>query len=200
MVNNLTGNSGHCKGFSSINNDEGEKLDNQDAADFMNEYFSNIGKTLNENNSSKWTPHRYFEDEPLESFSLTVVSEDIIMKYIKTLCVSKPSGIPHVNNKILRDALSSIPFEITSLMNNSILNDHFPAQWKNGTITPIPKPGKLSNKSNWRPITILNTVGKLLEKIVHYQTSLYLQYREILNDNQHGFRRILAHLQQFLNF
>ena len=94
-----------------------------------------------------------------------------------------------MNNRVLRDALLCIPFELTSIFNNSILTERFPNEWKNGIITPIPKPGSLTTKSNWRPITILNTVGKIMEKVVHYQTSLYLQYHEILNDNQHGFRR-----------
>ena len=188
-LNNIIGNTRDSKAFTSIHNDLGEKIENQEAAEFMNEYFSNIGEALNENNSSVWHPHHYFFNGLPNKFSLTVVSEAIVQKYVKSLNVSKPSGIPFLNKRVLRDALSCIPFELTGLLNNSLINEHFPTCRKNGVITPIPKPGKLTLKSNWRPITILNTVGKLLEKIVHYQTSLYLQYHEILNDNQHGFRR-----------
>ena len=118
-----------------------------------------------------------------------MVTTEIVQNYIKNINISKPSGIPYINNKILQDALMCVPFEITALFNNSINGNIFPIDWKNGIITPIPKSGNLKNKTNWRPITILNTVGKLLEKIVHYQTSLYLHLNEILNENQHGFWR-----------
>ena len=188
-INNIIGSNKLGKSFTSVNDDSGKKLENQDAAEFMNDYFTNIGLSLNFNNNSVWKPHNYFRTEPSESFSLTVVKCEIVQKYIKNIKISKPSGIPYVNNKVLRDALLCIPFELTTILNNSIISDCFPTDWKNGIITPIPKPGKLMMKVNWRPITILNTVGKLLEKIVHYQTSLYLQYQEILTDNQHGFRR-----------
>ena len=137
----------------------------------------------------KWKPHHYFKNRPSKNFSLNVVSEEIVQKYVKHIDIGKPSGILYVNNRILRDALTCVPFEITALLNNSIVDNIFPSKWKNGIITPIPKTGDLHIKSNWRPITILNSVGKLLEKIVHYQTSLYLNLNEILDDDQHGFRR-----------
>ena len=187
-LNDIIENSKQSRGFTSIRNDEKIKLENQQAADYMNEYFANIGEKLNANNNSQWYAHNYFVDIT-NKFSFTVVTSEIVSKYLKTINISKPSGIQYVNNRVLCDALLCIPFEIIALLNNSIIEEVFPVKWKNGVITPIPKPGDLSNKTNWRPITILNTVGKLLEKIVHYQTSLYLNLNELLDDNQHGFRR-----------
>ena len=155
----------------------------------MNGYFTHIGEHLNVGNTSVWSPHQFFANATPNSFSINVVTVEIVQKYIKSIDIGKPSGIEYLNNNVLRDALKCIPFELTTLLNNSIIYEIFPSKWKNGIITPIPKTGNLANKSNWRPITILNTVGKLLEKIVHYQTSLYLNLNEILVDNQHGFRR-----------
>ena len=188
-INEILGNGKHSRSFSSIYNDQNVKLDNGDAAEFMNEYYTRIGEHLNANNNSTWHPHQFFSKRPKNEFSLNVITEEMLKKYIKRLDISKPSGIPYVNNKVLRDALISIPFELLVLINNSIVNAIFPTDWKNGIITPIPKTGNLMDKTNWRPITILNSVGKLLEKVVHYQTSLYLTLNEILDDNQHGFRR-----------
>ena len=94
-----------------------------------------------------------------------------------------------LNNKLLRDAFKVIICELTALFNESITQCIFPQVWKMGIITPIPKTGNLMIKTNWRPITILNTFGKLLEKIIHFQTSTYLQLNEILCGDQHGFRK-----------
>ena len=61
--------------------------------------------------------------------------------------------------------------------------------FKKSVIVPNDKSGNLMDKTNWRPITILNTFGKLLEKIIHFQTCIYLKLNEILSDDQHGFRK-----------
>ena len=55
-------------------------------------------------------------------------------------------------------------------------------------------------KTNWRPITILNTLGKLLEKIIHFQTSTYPKLNEILDDDQHGFRKGFSTSSAILDF
>ena len=55
-------------------------------------------------------------------------------------------------------------------------------------------------KTNWRPITILNTLGKLIEKIIHFQTSTYLKINEILSNDQHGFRKVFSNSSVILEF
>ena len=129
----------------------------------MNDYFVNIGVALNSSNNSIWQPHQYFLSQNPNSFTLTVISTELMSKYIKSMNIGKPSGIQFLNNKVLRDALSCIPFELVALMNNCIINEIFPREWKHGVITPIPKAGNVKNKGNWGPITILNCIGKLLE-------------------------------------
>ena len=108
-------------------------------------------------------------------FFLNVVDEEIVQKYVTSMDVTKPSGITNLNNRLLCDAFIVLICELTALFNESIIQELFPQDWKQGTITPIPKSGNLMEKTNWRPITILNTFGKLLEKIIHYQTSIYFK-------------------------
>ena len=88
---------------------------------------------------------------------------------------AKPICVENINNKLLGDAFKVLIPEVTSLFNDSIIQNSFPIEWKTGVITPIPKPGNLLLKTNWRPITILNSLGKLLEKIIHFQTTTYLK-------------------------
>ena len=96
---------------------------------------------------------------------LNVIDENIVNKYIKDLDISKPNGLANLNNQLLCDAFMVLSFELTSLFNDSIVQEVFPSDWKMGTISPISKPGNLKSKTNWRPITILSTPEKLLEKI-----------------------------------
>ena len=198
--NNVIGNTKNSQCFTTIFNDCGKKIDKSEAAEFMNDYFTHIGEKLNENNSTDWSSHLFCPNFPADNFLLNVVNEDIVQKYVNSLDITKPSGITDLNNKLLCDAFKVFTCELTALFNESITQGFFPQEWKMGIITPIPKSGNLMNKTNWRPITILNTFGKLLEKIIHFQTSTYLQLNEILCDDQHGFRKGFSTSSAVLEF
>ena len=199
-LNGIIGNSKNSQTFTCIQNDNGVKLEKSDAAEYMNDYFTNIGESLNTNNDSIWCPHSFFQKPPSNGFLLNVIDENIVKKYIKHLDISKPSGLLNLNNKLLCDAFKVLTFELTALFNDSLVYQVFPSDWKMGMITPIPKPGNLKLKTNWRPITILSTPGKLLEKIVHFQTSTYLTLNEILTNDQHGFRQNYSTSSAILEF
>ena len=188
-LNGIIGNTKNNQSFTAVFNDIGNKIEKVEAAEFMNDYFTEIGEKLNNSNNTMWSPHSFFPSFRKNDFVLNVVNEDVVRKYVKSLDITKPSGITNLNNKLLCDAFIVLIQELTTMFNDSIIQEVFPLDWKMGTITPIPKTGNLMLKTNWRPITILNTLGKLLEKIVHFQTSTYLKLHEILNDDQHGFRK-----------
>ena len=74
------------------------------------------------------------------------------------------------------------------MFNQSLTLGVFPESWAIATITPIPKYGDLHNIKNWRPISIIPLVGKILEKICTRFLSDQLADNEILCDEQFGFR------------
>ncbi len=55
-------------------------------------------------------------------------------------------------------------------------------------VTPLFKRGQRDIASNYRPISVIPTLGKLFEWLIHTQTQKYLTDHNILNDNQAGFR------------
>lgn len=74
---------------------------------------------------------------------------------------------------------------------NSIWNSgNIPGEWKKGFIIPILKPGNDKNSTNgYRPITLLNTMAKLLEKIVNNRLIWFIEKSKILSSRQSGFRK-----------
>ena len=64
----------------------------------------------------------------------------------------------------------------------------FPEQWKQALITPLYKSGNATDYDNYRPISVLPTLGKLLERLVHGQSTNYLKTRNLLCEEQSGFR------------
>jgi len=65
----------------------------------------------------------------------------------------------------------------------------FPVNWKIAKILPIAKPGreKSDDTSKYRPISLLNTEGKVLEKLLSKRLTHHLYTTEYLNENQYGF-------------
>ena len=78
---------------------------------------------------------------------------------------------------------------IIDIHNATVASKYFPKISKSGKLVFIPKPGKsLSDPFNYRPISLLNIIGKLLEKIIAQRFLHFLEHHNILNDFQFGFR------------
>ena len=65
----------------------------------------------------------------------------------------------------------------------------FPNTLKIGRVTPIDKSGDASCRTNYRPITILNIMAKLFEKLTYNRLTKYIQKHNILKHCQFGFRK-----------
>ena len=74
------------------------------------------------------------------------------------------------------------------MINFSLKSGTFPTQWKRAKIIPIHKSGDKDTPSNYRPISILPCVSKLLERVVQRQLLAYLHKNNILSPEQSGFR------------
>ena len=81
---------------------------------------------------------------------------------------------------------------MTDIFNQSLKSSVFPKIWKEGKVTPIYKSGDRSNMSNYRPITVLPILGKILERLAHTQIYSYLSENKILSQSQFGFRPKLS--------
>ena len=70
----------------------------------------------------------------------------------------------------------------------SISSGMFPDSLKVARVVPIFKKGDKTNQSNYRPISILPTYSKIIEKVIYKQVYNYLTKYSILNNAQYGFR------------
>ncbi|XP_050342349.1 serine/arginine repetitive matrix protein 2-like [Nymphalis io] len=77
---------------------------------------------------------------------------------------------------------------ITCIFNNSINSCTFPDSWKDAQIIPLPKKNNPSSYGDYRPISILPFLSKVLERLVHQQLNLFLSSYNLLNPFQSGFR------------
>jgi hypothetical protein len=79
---------------------------------------------------------------------------------------------------------------MTAICNKCLKEGLFPRRWKTAKIIPIFKPGKEgSDKVNkFRPISLLASGGKVLEKLLRNRMNHHVHNRGPMNENQFGFR------------
>ena len=77
---------------------------------------------------------------------------------------------------------------VTRLINLSICTGKFPKIWKCSKVSALFKTGHRTDPSNYRPISILPTLSKILEKVVHNQFHEFLNSHNLLCSKQFGFR------------
>ena len=87
-------------------------------------------------------------------------------------------------------ALPLIENSLTFLFNTSIQTSQFPKVWKVARVTPIFKGGEKTDKSNYRPISVLPVISRLFEKLIFDQLYQYLNEKDLISHNQSGFRRL----------
>ena len=91
-------------------------------------------------------------------------SEEKTYHLICSLNNNKAMGLDKISARMLKETVSSITPMITAIFNMSLSTGTCPDSWKSSLIVPIPKSGDSSNPGNYRPISLLPIVSKLLEK------------------------------------
>ena len=107
-----------------------------------------------------------------------------------------PDGIPAILLKRCCDALK-LPLRI--LWEKSLELGEIPTKTKVGVITPAHKGGARNEAKNYRPISLTSHIIKIFERVLVEKLVEFLEIENLLNDNQHGFRRGRSCLSQLLN-
>ena len=115
-----------------------------------------------------------------------------MLQELSKLTTNKVTGLGGISAKLLRDSAYVNAAYLTKMLNLSLCCGSFPDIWKKGRATPIFKSGDPTSSNNYRPITVLPTLSKLLERIVHHQVYNYLQEHKLLASQQFGFRSKLS--------
>ena len=75
------------------------------------------------------------------------------------------------------------------LINLIIQTSVFPDCLKIARVTPIFKKGEKTNRNNYRPISILSAISKIVEKVLTNQLSDFMELHDLFTESQHGFRK-----------
>lgn len=166
-----------------------------ESLDLVNEYFTSIGLELanitltklglDENTLARNTKP---SDSPPGSFSCSSVDCFEVHEIILGLRSNCASGWDNITTNIVKKACPYILQPLTHLINLSLDTGIFPEAFKQAIVTPIYKTGLKMLPTNYRPISLLTTFSKILEKIVNKRLMDYLEKNSLLSPRQFGFR------------
>lgn len=109
---------------------------------------------------------------------------------IRSLKPFKAPGLDGIQNILLKNLPSSAIAWLTHTFNKCLSLSYWPKSFKMAKVIPILKAGKNpSEASSYRPISLLNAVGKLLEKIIYVRLVKFIEDKNLLPNFQFGFRK-----------
>ena len=110
-----------------------------------------------------------------------------ICDILKSLDLNKASGADGISPWMLKYTASSIYPSLTRLFNISLEQKIYPSVWKNANVTPLYNKGDASLVNNYRPISMLSAVSKVMEKAIFKHTFIlseiiiyYILYSPVL--------------------
>ena len=154
---------------------------------YMMDYF--VPDDNKESDSDYQREIRRHSLEPCEENDDRIFTEEEVQNIIKHFNPKKAPGEDGISSEILLRVFELFPSFITKMYNECLVKGYFPKIWKKTVIIPITKPGKeqSSEVSKYRPISLINVAGKVLEKLLIERILHRIYTHSLMNSNQYGF-------------
>ena len=126
---------------------------------------------------------------PLEKENLSIINikATTVKDILEILKTSKSTGPDGINPLILKKTAEAIAPTLTKLFNYSLRTSEFPSTWKTAQVTPLFKSGDPSSTKNYRPISILNILSKVFERVVFNEIYNFLRKNNKLSHLQAAY-------------
>ena len=183
-----------------------DSIENEPSAvcNIFNEYFSNVASeignenSIDDNESIESVVKSYDEHQSIKlirevtkstpfSFDFQMVCESDIKSILDNIDSTKGPGYDAIPPKLIKEAANELTFPITLLVNESLRRRHFPHGLKMAELTPLFKTSDSLIAGNYRPVSILVCLSKVMEYVYHKQ--LYMYFDQILSCLIAAFRK-----------
>jgi len=148
-------------------------------ATYFNQFFQSIFSTW----SDREVPEVNVTVDP--NLSTIVLTEEEVAAALKNVDSSKAPGPDNIPTCIYKDCAETLTASITALFNYSLTIAKLPHEWKRANVVPVFKKGNPALTNNYRPISLLPVISKILERCIYNRIITYL--RPKLTSMQHGF-------------
>ena len=163
----------------------------KEIANQFGKYFSTVGEDYaNKVPTSHKSSHHYTQKIPRNPSTIFLIPTNKIE--IENLIRSLPnkirSGHDEIINILLKKLAPNISLPLSVIFNKSLKEGAFPSTMKLADLVPLYKSKEKYYTTNYRPISILLTTSKLLEKIIYTRVYTFLTDHQQLYQSQYGFR------------
>ena len=122
------------------------------------------------------------------SLFLTPTYEDELKQIVTALPAKASSGHENISNILLKEIINPLAHVLEEVFNKSMTTGEFPNIMKLAEVVPLYKNKEHYLESNYRPISLITTISKILEKIMYQRVYSFLQNTGQIYSNQYGFR------------
>eukprot|EP00794_Sanderia_malayensis_P004409 gene4410-4998_t len=162
-------------------------------AEVLSDYFKTV--FTNEQSEPPVIEDRRYT-ETLKNIDIT---EDMVLKKLKKLNISKSPGPDNIHPRILKEIGGTIAKPIALIYRTSMKTGELPQQWKEAKISAIFKKGSRKLASNHRPVSLTCILCKVLESIIRDFVITHFKKNKLFSKKQFGFINGRSTVLQLLN-
>jgi hypothetical protein len=204
-LNEILGKSRKTENIEKINVNGVPSSDPIVIANQFNTFFTEVGRQISDSVPSvAKRPEDYINyGRPIPDLSLQNTTPEFIKKIIKNLKPKLSIDAEGVSTKMIKSIGNEIALPLSHIFNLSLSSGVFPNKLKLCRVIPIFKAGSALECDNYRPISLLSSISKILEKIVAEKLVKHLLDNDLLYVHQYGFlpnRSTEHNLLQILNY
>lgn len=165
----------------------------EQSLDKVNTYFATIGELLAQNISTPRAETGSDASMPLvTSFVLLSTDPGEVHTIVMSMKTDSAPGWDKIPVRFVKLANKEIVPILVHLINRCFECGIFPAALKQTIITPVHKSGEKKEPSNFRPISVISVVAKILEKLINIRLQNFFSKYKMLSKSQYGFRKNLS--------
>ncbi len=154
-------------------------------------FFANVGKNLQSSIPRSVNAYESYlnTDRPTNSVFFNPVTEYEVQCVLNEIKNKKSTGHEGISNFILKNIGGSILKPLCNLINMSLVSGYVPDILKVAKILPLYKNKEKNLLNNYWPVSLLPSLSKILEKVVHKRVYTFLNENNRLYQKQNGFRK-----------
>lgn len=177
----------------------GKVIDNHNLCNVFNVFFNSIYSNTTSTNTDLMDYMNKVElDKPIKIFNNIVFSLTDVDKALNHLLSTNYSSHNSIPDSVMLYFKPIFCLTLCNLFNCICASGIFPSAWKLSTIIPLPKKTNTTSVENYRPISLINNISKIFERVLYEKLSEFLQCK--INFKQFGFRKGSSTSIQMISF
>ncbi len=168
----------------------------KEKANLFAEFFASTC-TLSEPSEGYALPPLHYKTN--ERISDVYFDEVDVWNIMSHLNVSKASGPDNISQRFLKECAHSLAAPFCRLFQRSMNDGIFPTAWKISNISPVFKKAVRFLKENYRPVSLLSCISKVMERVVYNTLYQYFKRHGLLSERNSGFKENDCTINQLIH-